>query len=161
MKKAVLTYLLFSMCCFSHAAPLGDDALAMISISADEASEGEQAGVLNFSGNFLMRSSEWQLTSEKATVHGSPNKPDRVVLEGAPAHFVINRDGGSNRNQIRATAEVLEYQRDKNVLLLSGEATLTLKEEVIRSTSIEYDIDTNRYQAGGNNGVTIEVPTGY
>jgi len=161
MKKAVLTCLLISVCCFGHAAPLGDDALAMISISADEASEGEQAGVLNFSGNFLMRSKEWQLTSEKATVHGSPNKPDRVVLEGTPAQFFIKRDEASNRDQIKATAQLLEYQRDKNILLLSGGATLTLQEEVIRSTHIEYDIETNRYKAGGSNGVIIEVPTGY
>ncbi len=33
-----------------------------------------------------------------------------------------------------------------------------LGDEVIRSKHIQYDISTNRYQAGGADGVLIEVP---
>jgi hypothetical protein len=32
-------------------------------------------------------------------------------------------------------------------------------DEVIQSTFINYDIDTDRYQAGGENGVLIDIPT--
>jgi lipopolysaccharide transport protein LptA len=149
------------MCCLCSAAPLGEGAFDMISISADEASEDEQPGILHFNGHFLMQSTDWQLTSEEATVYGSPDQPDRVYLEGSPARFLINRNDEENRGQIKATALVVEYLRDDNLLMLSGGATLMLGDEVIRSTHIEYDINTNRYRAGGSDGVLIEVPPVY
>jgi len=130
----------------------------MISISADEASEDEQSGILHFNGHFRMQSNDWHLTSSQATVYGSPNKPDKVYLEGSPARFVVNRTGSTDLDQIEATALVVEYSRAANLLTLSGGATLTLGDEVIRSKHIEYDISTNRYQAGGTEGVVIEVP---
>ncbi len=133
----------------------------MISISADEASEDEQPGILHFNGHFLMQSTDWQLTSEEATVYGSPDKPDRVYLEGSPARFLINLNDQENRGQIKATAPVVEYLRNGNLLMLSGGATLMLGDEVIRSTHIEYDINTNRYRASGSDGVLIEVPPVY
>ena len=158
MNKTITLCLLMSTSCFCAAAPLGEGAFDMISISADEASEDEQPGILHFNGNFLMRSTDWRLTSEEATVYGSPDKPDRVYLEGTPARFLINRDESKNQGQIKAAAEVVEYLRDENLLTLSGGATLILDDEVIRSSHIEYDIKTNRYRAGGSEGVLIEVP---
>jgi lipopolysaccharide transport protein LptA len=158
MNKTVICCLLaliFSPC---GAAPLGEGAFDMISISADEASEDEQPGILNFRGNFLMQSSDWQLTSTQATVYGSPNKPDRVHLEGSPARFMIHKANNPDEDSIEAAASVVEYLRDSNTLKLSGNATLKLGNEVIRSADIEYDIGSNRYQAGGTDGVLIEVP---
>jgi len=129
----------------------------MISISADEASEDEQPGILHFSGHFLMQSQDWNLTSEEATVYGSPDKPDRVILEGSPARFMVEASA-MIQGQIKAAALVVEYSRDANLLVLSGDATLMLGDEVIRSNHIEYDIGANRYKAGGADGVLIEVP---
>lgn len=104
-----------------------------------------------------MQSHDWNLTSEVATVYGSPDKPDRVILEGSPARFMVE---GSDivTGQINAAALVVEYSRDANVLVLSGDATLMLGDELIRSNHIEYDIGANRYKAGGADGVLIEVP---
>ena len=59
---------------------------------------------------------------------------------------------------VEATAPEMEYQRSTGILRLSGGAMLKLDDEVIQSTVIEYNIDTERYQAGGVNGVLIEVP---
>jgi len=133
----------------------------MISISADEASEDEQPGILHFNGHFLMQSADWQLNSDEATVYGSPDKPDRVYLEGSPASFLINLDHNDKQAQIRASAMVVEYLRDENLLMLSGGATLMLGDEVISSTAIDYDIETNRYRASGSDGVQIRVPPVY
>ncbi|MGB5488290.1 MAG: LptA/OstA family protein, partial [Lysobacterales bacterium] len=95
----------------------------MISINADEASEDEQPGILHFNGHFLMKSSDWQLTSEEATVYGRPDRPDRVYLAGSPARFLVNQNGHTGQGQIEAAAPVVEYLRDANQLLLSGGAT--------------------------------------
>jgi lipopolysaccharide transport protein LptA len=130
----------------------------MISISADEASEDEQPEILHFRGHFRMRSDDWQLTSDAATVYGRPDKPERVLLEGSPAYFTVNRTDRTDMGRITASASVVEYLRDPNLLVLSGGATLMLGDEIIHSKHIEYDIGTNRYQAGGADGVLIEVP---
>ncbi len=157
MKKTIIGCLLTLMCCLCSALALDEGAFDMISISADEASEDEQPGVLHFNGHFLMQSDDWHLTSAVATVYGSPDKPDRVFLEGSPARFFVNH---AEQGEIQATATVVEYLRDDNLLMLSGGATLILGKEIIRSANIEYDISTNRYQAGGTDGVLIEVPPG-
>ena len=158
MKKAIICGLLTLTSLPGLAAQLGDRTFDAISIRADEAREDERPGILYFDGNFEMLSEDWQLTSTKATVYGSPNKPDRIYLEGSPARFHINPMEESGEDPIEAVAAVVEYRRDSGSLSLSGGATLMLGEEVIRSAYIEYDIDANRYRAGGEGGVFIEVP---
>lgn len=158
MKNAVIFSLSIFACLPAMAAPLGAGAFEMISISADEASEDEQPGILHFKGHFLMRSDDWNLASDTATVYGSPDRPDRVILEGSPARFVVRRAGNERPGQIVADARIVEYSRADNRLLLSSGATLKLGDEVIRSGHIEYDIDANRYKAGDADGVHIEVP---
>ncbi len=147
------------MCPPCNASPLGEGAFDTISISADEAFEDERPGILHFKGHFRMQSTDWQLISTQATVYGSPNRPDRVYLEGSPARFLVSRTDSTGHGPVEATASVVEYLRSANILKLSGSAMLILDDEVIRSTNIEYNIDTNRYQAGGIEGVEIEVPT--
>ncbi len=159
MKKTFICCLLTFMCFPLSAAPLGEGSFDMISISADEAREDEEPGILHFNGNFLMQSRDWKLTSEEATVYGSPDKPDRVYLEGSPAQFLVHRNDQPDQGPIKAAASVVEYLREANVLILSGGARLELGDEVIRSADIRYDINTNRYQAGGTDGVLIDVPS--
>jgi lipopolysaccharide transport protein LptA len=158
MQKTIICGLLTLTSFPCIADPLGDSAFDAISISADEAKEDERPGILHFEGHFQMRSSDWLLTSSQATVYGKPNKPDRIYLEGSPARFHVSPADKSEKDSIEAAASVVEYVRDTNRLMLSGGATLVLGEEVIRSTYIEYNIDTNRYSAGGESGVSIEVP---
>ena len=141
------------------AAPLDEGAYDMISINADEAREDEQPGILHFNGNFRMQSNDWHLTSESATVYGSPDRPDRVFLKGSPAQFVVNKTDQTGEGEIEGTALEVEYLREENRLMLSGSATLILGDEIIQSANIQYDISTNRYQAGGTDGVLIKVPT--
>lgn len=140
------------------ASATGDRVIETVSISADEAFEDIQPGILHFSGHFLMRSGDWQLESVRATVHGKPDRPDEVYLEGSPARFLIQRHGDGRQQTVEATAPKVEYQRSTNLLKLSGGAILMLDGEVIRSRVIEYNVRTDRYRAEGRNGVMIEVP---
>jgi len=129
-----------------------------INISADEAYEDIQPGILHFKGHFQMQSREWKLESASAKIYGQPDRPDMVFLEGAPARFLITRDDGEGQQTVEAEAKAMKYQRSTNMLELSGGAILMLDGEVIKSTVIKYDIGTNRYWAGGVTGVMIEVP---
>ena len=128
-----------------------------IRISADEAHEDIKPGILHLKGHFLMQGDEWKLESELATVYGKPDRPHRVYLEGSPARFLIIRDDTEGLQIVEAEALVIEYRRSVNSLELTGGAILKLDDEVIRSTEINYDIDTRRYRGGGVDGVKIEV----
>lgn len=129
-----------------------------VSISADEAREDTEPGILHFNGHFMMQSQDWQLESERATVHGQPDRPDRVYLWGSPARFVIIRQQGDAQKRVEATAPQVEYHRSTNLLSLSGGAVLKLDGQIISSNVIEYNISTDRYRAEGVDGVMIEVP---
>lgn len=140
------------------ASAAGDRVIETVSISADEAFEDIQPGILHFRGHFLMQSDDWQLESVRATVHGKPDRPDEVYLEGFPARFLIQRHEDGRQHTVEATAPKVEYQRSTNLLKLSGGAILMLDGEVIRSRVIEYNVRTDRYRAEGRGGVLIEIP---
>jgi len=141
-----------------YASGLDETSTETIRISADEAHEDIQPGILHLEGHFLMQGNEWKLESELATVYGEPDRPDRVHLEGSPARFLIIRDDAEGLQIVEAEAPVIEYRRSDDSLELTGGAILKLDDEVIRSTVINYDIGTRRYWGGGVDGVTIEVP---
>lgn len=160
MLKNVLRYqlvLFFMMILPGDVLPVDQIDLETINISADEAYEDIQPGILHLEGNFQMQSREWKLESGSAKIYGQPDRPDMVFLEGAPARFLITRDDGEGQRTVEAEAKAMKYQRSTNMLELSGGAILMLDGEVIKSTVIKYDIGTNRYWAGGVTGVMIEV----
>jgi lipopolysaccharide transport protein LptA len=158
MKKTLIFGLLMVIIPLCNAAPLSESAFKTISISADEAIEDELPGILHFKGRFLMQSNDWNVMASQATVYGELDKPDRIYLEGEPARFLVVSTTKTAQGSIDASALVVEYLHEANKLILSGQATLMLGDEVIRSTYIEYDISTNRYVAGGDDGVLIKVP---
>jgi lipopolysaccharide transport protein LptA len=136
----------------------GDGDIETISITADVASEDIEPGILHFEGHFTMRTPHWRLESTRATVYGDPDQPDRVYLQGSPARFLINRDTSEGEGIVEVTAPEMEYMRSTSILKLQGGAVLKLDDETIQSEVIEYNIETQRYRAGGADGVLIEVP---
>ena len=152
---ATLFLLVLAPC---EAALPGDGNFETISITADVASEDIEPGILHFEGHFTMQTADWQIESIRATVYGHPERPDKVHLRGSPARFLINRNNPDDEDVVEATAPEMEYRRSTSILKLSGGAVLKLDDEVIRSAVIEYNIDTERYRAGGVDGVLIEVP---
>jgi lipopolysaccharide transport protein LptA len=153
-----LIILIAMMISHAYASSLGETRQETINISADEAYEDVQPGILHFNGHFMMKSVEWELDSARATVYGQPDRPDKVLLEGFPARFRITRNDGEDQRTVIAEAAAMEYEQSNNLLQLTGGAVLMLNDEVIRSTAIKYDIETGRYWAGGVDGVVIEVP---
>lgn len=137
--------------------PLGGG-FETISISAEEASEDIRPGILHFKGQFVMQTPDWRVESERATVYGRPDRPDKVSLQGSPARFLITRHDNEHSSTVEAYAPRMEYTRSTEILRLSDGATLKLDEEVIQSEVIEYNVKTERYRAGGADGVLIEVP---
>jgi lipopolysaccharide export system protein LptA len=139
-----------------HAAPVVDGGFEILNISADRASEDPDREAMLLEGNLRLETREWLLEAERAVVSGPANRPLGVRLEGAPVHLSsIDPEGD---DELEASAPVMEYDRATNSLVLSGGAFLRQGRQVLRSATIEYEIESGRFQARGAEGVTIETP---
>ena len=148
-----LLLLLASVHC--HAAPVADGGFEILSISADRASEDPDRDAMLLEGNLDLETHEWLLQAERAVVNGPANRPSSVRLEGSPV--LLRSIAAEGDDDLEASAPVIEYDRSTNSLLLSGGAFLSQGRQVLRSATIEYDIESGRFQAHGAEGVTIEA----
>jgi lipopolysaccharide transport protein LptA len=136
-----------------------------VTVSAERAWEADEADVIHFSGRFELRAPDWCLFGDTAVVYGNLDNPDRVVVEGKPARISFLRDAegdvGSpeSRERVDGWASFVEYFRATDKLLMRGEAKLTRKESTLVSEVIEYDVDADRYSAGGEGGINILLNT--
>jgi len=134
-----------------------------VTISADNAREGDQVDVIHFTGNFELRAPDWYLSANSATVYGKLENPDKVVLEGKPAKIYFLRDNSKeaatepNWEDVEGSALKIEYFRSSNKLKMTGSATLKRKDNQLSSEVIEYDVDADRYSASGEGGINIQV----
>lgn len=137
--------------------PLGLSSGDTVSIRADTAWEDRQPDVVHFDGNFLMKAADWSVAADSATLYGKLEDPNSILLHGSPARFLIIRHSEGRDQKISGTAPQIEYRREANVVRLVGGAVLHREDDVLESEEIEYDIDLNRYRAGGDEGVRIKV----
>jgi lipopolysaccharide transport protein LptA len=124
-----------------------------IVVTADQAWESDDGNVLNFQGNFELTSPDYYLRSERAEIHGQLEDPDRIVATGDPVTFWV-RDTNSDE-RTHGQGNRVEYQRDRNLLRLSGNAILEGENTVMRSSLLEYNTQTERLVSTGTDGVEI------
>lgn len=136
-----------------------------VTVTAERAWEADEVDVIHFSGRFELRAPDWYLSGDSATVYGNLDNPDRVVVEGKPARIAFLREADENAEnaeppeRVDGAASFVEYFRSTDKLVMRGEATLKRKESTLASEVIEYDVDANRYSAGGAGGINIQLNT--
>ena len=133
-----------------------------VTITADRAWEAQEPNVIHFSGKFVLHAPDWSMTGDTAVVYGELDDPDRVVVEGKPATVSILREsdaaGGETDpgERVKGEANRVEYLRSTDRLIMKGSAWLLREESKLGSERIEYDVDTDRYSAGGEGGINFE-----
>lgn len=138
---------------------LADD--TTIVISADEAWEDTEQNVLHFRGHFEIQTPSWQLQAHQATIYGKLNDPQRIVAdgvaEGPPVRFSYQSQEVADATRTDGEGQHLEYEKERNLLTLRGNAVLSSGRRVMRSHHIEYDLGTEQLNAGRGDGVQITV----
>jgi lipopolysaccharide transport protein LptA len=148
-----------------YAGPLDFSSEDTVTITAQRAWEGEEVDVIHFSGDFELHAPDWSMAGDTAVVYGNLDDPDRVIVEGAPARVSFLReteDGpaeADSEEKVDGEASVVEYLRATDRLIMTGAAHLVRKDSTLASELIEYDVDTDRYSAGGEGGIKIEYST--
>lgn len=153
-KKIAITTLCIGIAMYANAVELPAlDEQDTIVVTADQAWESDDGEVLNFKGNFELKAPDYYLSSDSAEIHGDVDSPSRIVATGSPVTFWI-RTGDSDELTHGQGARV-EYERERNLLRLSGKAILQDDNTVMRSSLLEYDTESRRLISTGTDGVEI------
>jgi len=131
----------------------------VIAIRADQAWEDVEPDTVHFNGHFEMYIRDWLVNADRATLLGQLDEPDRLVLYGSPARFKLSHLQGNQPETVQAEAAEIIYERATGLIILHGNASLGQGENVLRSSTIEYDIETDRFRAQGETGVQINTVT--
>jgi len=101
-----------------------------------------------FTGDVRIESAGAKIGAQRATLNFASHRVRRAVLEGAPVAFEQARPGAPAPTQGHATR--VEYDFDKQVLRLSGDAWLSEGQNEITGDSITYEIGAQRVIAGAD-----------
>lgn len=128
-----------------------------ISIRADNAWEDVTPDTIHFSGHFELKANDWYLSADHATLFGDLDDPETAILTGSPATIQLETTANDRIETITGQAARIVYQRVTNSITLEGGASLSRAGQLMQSEEIEYDIEQDRIQAGGSQGVHIRV----
>jgi lipopolysaccharide transport protein LptA len=128
-----------------------------IAIKAKNAWEDAVPDTIHFSGQFELRAHDWYLSADQATLVGNLDDPETAILTGSPANIQLEIQANDRPETVKGQANRIVYQRATNSISLLGEATLSKGSQTMQGEQIEYDIDTDRIQAGGDHGISIRV----
>lgn len=128
-----------------------------VSIQAENAWEDEAPNTIHFSGQFELRAHDWYLSADQATLYGNLDNPETAILTGSPANIQLKTVSDGEIETVMGKAARIVYQRSTNNIKLEGEASLSIGGQTMQSDEIEYDIEQDRIQAGGDQGVHIRV----
>jgi lipopolysaccharide transport protein LptA len=135
--------------------PLKPDKGDTIVVQADLAWEDPDEAVTFYRGSFALRTPDWSVEANEATIFGPLKKPDRILLNGGPARIWVNQP--ENSKVVEGTAEQIEYLLSSESVMLSGAAELKDGENTISSESIHYDVAADSYSAGQTGRVKVSI----
>ena len=137
IKASISTLILCSLALTATAAKKTDPLKnAPINIYADYMRYEIKSGVSTYSGNVRVTQNSIELTGDKVIAVQKEQVLKNITVTGKPATYrQLSEDG----NYINAQSMQMEYQADKNTLVLSNKARLEQAGSVMESDQIIYD----------------------
>jgi lipopolysaccharide export system protein LptA len=128
---------------------LDTDRQQPIEIQADRAELDEKTGEARYEGSVLLVQGSLTIRSDILVLKAnSNNELISAVATGKPATFSQIPEVG--KPPVTARASSIDYQVEKDNLLLVGEAVVVQNNNVFRGDSIEYNIPQQRMQASSS-----------
>lgn len=109
---------------------------APVNIYADHMKYDIPSGISEYRGNVRVTQSTIELTGDRVTAIQQEKVLKNIKVTGSPAKYRQQSDDGS---YINAQSMQMEYQADKNRLILSDKARLEQAGSVMESDQIIYD----------------------
>jgi lipopolysaccharide export system protein LptA len=135
---------------------LEEDARQPIYIEADDVEVRESDSTSVYVGNVQVDQGSMRLLAEHVTVyHRADRQPRLIIALGQPASYKQLLD--DEQGEVQAFAKRMEYDADKDELVLIGEGLLIQGEDRLRGERILYDRAKARFRAGGAGRVKITI----
>lgn len=117
-------------------------------ISADSVDIDDAKGVSIYHGNVDIQQGSMRLLADQVTVRHAERKARRIEATGAPVRFSQKPDSGSE--EIKATAQRMEYDIDSDEIVLIDQAEIRQGKDTFRSDRITYDRQRALVKAGAS-----------
>jgi len=128
-----------------------------IEITADAAEHNEADRTVTYIGNVVITQDGVTMQCQRVTLKQSDDGPQTITAEGRPVS--IHQSPGEGRDELDAVANRAEYDLEKKLIVLSGDAELTQKGDRFKSDRIVYDLNTSVVKAGAAAEGTERVHT--
>src|SRR5210317_1432051 len=115
-------------------------------IEADRAELDDSKGISIYRGNVKVTQGTLLLTGDIMTVYNKGNDVEKVIMEGQPATYQQRPD--NKEKDVRARALHMEYYTSPEKIILIKQAEVEQEGDVLRSERIEYDVPTDKVNAG-------------
>ena len=135
---------------------LQGDARQPVFIEADDVEVRETDSTSIYVGNVQVDQGSMRLLADHVTVyHRADRQPRLIIALGAPAHYRQQLD--NDQGEVQASAQRMEYDADKDELILIGDALLIQGADRLASERIIYDRARAQFRAGGTGRVKISI----
>lgn len=135
---------------------LQDDARQPLLIEADAVEVRESDSTSVYVGHVQMDQGSMRLLADHVTVYHRENRQPRLMIAlGAPASYKQQLD--DRQGEVQAFAKRMEYDADRDELLLLGEGLLIQGADRLVGERIVYERARGRFRAGGEARVKITI----
>jgi lipopolysaccharide export system protein LptA len=134
---------------------LKEDAKQPVLIEADDVEVREADSTSVYVGHVQVDQGSMRLLADHVTVYHRPDRQPRLIIAlGGPAKYKQLLD--DNRGEAQAFAKRMEYDADKDELVLIGDALLIQGTDRLTGERIVYDRAKAQLRAGGAGRVKIQ-----
>ncbi|WP_295431232.1 lipopolysaccharide transport periplasmic protein LptA [uncultured Thiodictyon sp.] len=138
------------------AVALQSDAAQPMLIEADRVEVDEGKSTSLYLGQVQVDQGTMRLLADQVTVHHRSDRQIKyIIARGEPASYKQQLDG--EQGEMQAFAKRMDYDADRDELILTGEALVIQGTDRIASERIVYDRAHARVQAGGDSRVKIQM----
>lgn len=110
--------------------------------------------VNTLSGNVIIKQGTLDIRAAKADIHQKGGEVVRAVLTGSQAVLKQQMEDGS---PMTAKADRIDYNMTSDVVLLTGNYTVTTPRGSTSGQRLTYDLKTGRLESGGETGGRVKM----
>jgi lipopolysaccharide export system protein LptA len=110
--------------------------------------------VNTLSGNVVIKQGTLDIRASKADIHQRGGEVVRAVLTGSQAILKQQMDDGS---PMTAKADRIDYDMNADVVVLTGNYTVTTPRGSTSGQRLTYDLKSGRLESGGQSGERIRM----
>ena len=150
---------LITIFCISNNSPviaLQEDSRQPVYIHSDRAQRDNKKNITVYESNVELTQGGLKILADKITVYDKNGSIGKIIATGQPAHYRQQPIDG--KGDLIAKANSIEFEFEKEHILLRGNASVYQDGSTITSEVINYDIRSAVMKADSDDRVRIVIP---